>query len=152
MKKRYCFNCGKELVPPFRNPNQQYCNARECQNARRRLSQKKKMISDPDYKANQKQARTTWCERNPDYYKIYRQKNKDYTERNRILQRERNKRRRASIKPADACPVAKKDAFETINAINSGKYKLIPISDNDPMIAKMDAFIVQLVVINDNSN
>jgi hypothetical protein len=110
------------------------------------------MFSDPDYKANQNQARAAWCERNPDYYKKYRQKNIDYTERNRTLQRERNKSRRTAFKPADTCPVAKKDAFETINAINSGKYKLIPVSDNDPMIAKMDAFIVQLIVIKENPN
>ena len=55
-----------------------------------------------------------------------------------------------SCKPADTFPVAKKDAFETINAINSGKYKLISVSDNAPMIAKMDAFIVQHFEINEN--
>jgi hypothetical protein len=36
--------------------------------------------------------------------------------------------------------------------MNRGKYKLIPVSDNDPMIAKMDAFIVQLIVIKENPN
>jgi len=154
IKKRYCTNCKKQLVPPFRNPHQKYCNAHKCQNKRKRLWQKKKMDSDPDYKANQKQSGSLWNERNPGYYKKYRQKNKRYTEKNRIKQRERNKRRRAKFKDTktnpSTYPVA--NAFSAISAINSGKYKLVPVSDSDPMIAKMDAFIVQLAVITNDSN
>jgi hypothetical protein len=156
IKKRYCINCGKKLMPPFRNPHQKYCKAHKCQNKRKSLWQKKKIDSDPDYKANQKLSGSSWNENNPGYYKKYRQKNKRYTEKNRIKQRERNKRRRSKLKETNAntsiYSVAKMDALSIINAINSGKYKLVPISGSDPMIAKMDAFIVQLAVITNDSD
>jgi hypothetical protein len=154
MRKRYCINCGKELVPPFRNPLQRYCNDHSCQKKRKRLWQKKKMDSDPDYKTNQQQAQKLWHERNPDYFQKYRKKNMDYTEKNRIKQRKRNSCRRSKCKSTNNCsqyPDTKMDAFSAINAINSGKYKLVPVSDSDPMIAKMDAFFIQLAVISNDS-
>ena len=51
------------------------------------------MREDSDYRLNQKLSNKEWAEANPDYWKEYRKENPEKAERNRILQKIRNRRR-----------------------------------------------------------
>jgi len=141
MKQRRCVNCGCQLTGPFRNPNQKYCSAKACQRVRKNRWQRHKMATDADYRANQRAAQRDWRERNRQYSRHYRQNHPEYVEQNRSGQSRRNQNRglRTTVQQ-----IAKMDALELIDTVNSGTYKLVPADDQ--LIAKMDALNVQLVV------
>jgi len=145
MKKPCCINCGKIWNTPLRNPNRAYCNSSVCQKVRKRIWQQQKIASDPDYKANQRDAKKVWQNANPDYCNTYRKKNDAYTQKNRIRQAERNQKRRVHLQNQAANLIAKMDASKANNVMNTGVYQLIPVTDGK--IAKMDALIVQLTVM-----
>jgi hypothetical protein len=109
-----------------------------CQRERRRRWHQNKLRSDDDYRANQAQARQAWAGRHGDYWREYRAAHPDYTERNRLEQRRRDRRRRATR-------LAKMDASTPINAVPSGTYRLLPETGDD--LAKMDAWTVKITVI-----
>jgi len=119
--------------------DQQYCSNPQCQKARKRRWQKEKLLKDSDYQANQAEAQRQWRSRNKDYWREYRRKNPAYTEKNRLDQRERNRRRRSGS------GIAKMDEQKVKTLIPSGRYRLVPFCN--PGIAKMDELIVQLAVI-----
>ena len=137
MERKRCAHCGCPLVPNPRARNQNYCGSKECQRARKRLWQKQKRATDPDYKANQKACQKAWVEKNPGYWRNYRKEHPEYVERNRLLQKVRRSRQSAGV--------AKMDASASDSAVASGTYWLIPLIG----VAKMDAFIrkVHLVSI-----
>lgn len=141
---RTCVCCGKKFKPYPTVPRQQYCSDPLCQKARRRLWQKEKMVSDGDYRENQARAREEWIRRNPDYWRDYRQRNPAYAERNRALQRGRNRRKRKAMGDSHA-GIAKMDELSSKYPVNSGSYQLVPISNEG--VAKMDPLIVKLEVI-----
>ena len=145
MKNLCCISCGKTLIPPFRNPGIKYCNAHICQRVRKSLWQQQKLASDPDYKANQYDAQKQWREANSDYSREYRQKNTAYAENNRVRQGERNQKRRVHLQNQAADQIAKMDALSLVDALNTGNFKLVPVSEEK--IAKMDALIIKLTVI-----
>ncbi len=89
-----CEHCGKEFSPRPNVKKQHYCNETACQKARKRKWHQQKLKSDPDYRKNQAAAQEAWCKQHGDYWKKYREKHPEYTARNRLLQRERNRRRR----------------------------------------------------------
>lgn len=109
-----------------------------CQRERRRRWHQNKLRSDDDYRANQAQARQAWAGRHGDYWREYRAGHPYYTERNRLEQRRRDRRRRATR-------LAKMDASTPINAVPSGTYRLLPETGDD--LAKMDALTVKITVI-----
>jgi len=53
------------------------------------------MKNDPEYITDQKDSQQCWQEQNPDYWGKYREQHPKYVERNRILQMERDKKRRS---------------------------------------------------------
>jgi hypothetical protein len=116
-----------------RSKNQLYCGKKECQRARKRLWQKNKMATDPDYKANQRECNRAWREKNPHYWRGYRRNHPEYVQRNRLLQKARRGRRR----------VAKMDASEKISFLKTGTYWLIP----EDGVAKMDAFAGKVLLV-----
>ena len=140
---RLCNCCGKRFQA--RNASQHFCSKVICQRFRKKRWQKQKLKNDSDYRANQKQAQESWRKKHPGYWKEYRESHPSYVERNRRRQRHRNglrcadrgkpgERRRPLIAKMDATPPVK-----------SGTYRLIPIEA--PMIAKMDAVVVELAVV-----
>lgn len=141
--KRACGCCGRLFTPRPNVPDQQYCSRRECQNARRQRWRKKKLKSDPDYKANQYDAQRRWCEKNPDYWKDYRSEHPEYRWRNRQLQKHRNKRRTA-VRAGTGPLIAKRYASRDGNEIKSGIYRIVPVGG---VIAKSDAYLVELNLI-----
>ena len=148
--KRDCVCCRKKFRPDPRVKGQTYCSRPECQKARRRDWQKKKLLEDKHYRENQQDAQKRWREKNRHYWRKYREEHSDYTRRNRELQRERNRRRRELVRPRTGLgeEIAKMDAIKQENPIIPGKYQLIPL-DNQ-RIAKMDAILVNLSVISDS--
>ena len=62
-------------------------------------------------------AQQAWTQRNPNYWRGYRESHPDYVERNRVLQRDRNAR-------VQADKIAKMDASNSKLALPSGMYHL----------------------------
>jgi hypothetical protein len=73
--------------------NQRYCGSAECQRARKRTWQKEKLANDSDYRENKAAAQREWRSRNRQYWREYRKRNPAYREKNRLRQKERNRRR-----------------------------------------------------------
>ncbi len=126
-----CAHCKCLFFPNPRVKNQRYCSSRACQNVRKRLWQKEKIATDPDYKQNRHDCQRAWCGRNPDYWKEYRLNHPAYTRRNRELQNVRDKRR--SHHQMD---LAKMDALRSFSILKQGTYYLVP---DCVSLAKMDA-------------
>jgi len=136
MEYRQCKACRQPFRPRPQHPDQCFCPAAACQRERRRRWQAAKRQSDPDYRENQKHAQKAWAERNPDYWRTYREQHPEYVARNRARQRERALGRAG---------VAKMDASKAEIALPSGTYRLSPVIDAS--LAKMDAWMVEITVI-----
>lgn len=130
-----CVHCGKPIKANPRVKNQRYCRDKECQRARRRKWQREKLLSDPDYKANQRDCQRKWREHHPGYYRAYRQRHPQSRERNRLLQRYRNSRRRTRQK------IAKMDTFQPAAVLTPSLYYLLPV------IAQMDTPAQKVLII-----
>jgi hypothetical protein len=130
-----CVHCGGDFKPDPRVKNQRYCSAKECQRARKRAWQQEKLRSDPDYKANQRDCQREWHKRHPGYYRQYRERNPKSCERNRLMQRYRNSRKRSRQK------VATMDAFRPTPILDPALYYLFPV------FATMDASTQKVLII-----
>lgn len=130
-----CVHCGCDFKPDPRVKNQRYCSAEECQRARKRKWQQEKLRSDLDYQANQRDCQREWHKRHPDYYRQYRERHPKSCERNRLMQRYRNSRKRSRQK------VATMDAFRPAPILDPALYYLFPV------IAKMDASTQKVLII-----
>ena len=148
--EKHCLCCGKLFSA--RNADQQYCSEVACQQRRKKKWQDQKLATDAAYKGNKADAQQRWNTNHPNYWRDYRARHPEYVARNRELQRNRNKRRDSL--PFDSPPlqsppmIAKMDATregDIAQPIKSGTYRLIPSCV--PLIAKMDAMIVELSVI-----
>lgn len=133
VRKISCCHCGILFTPGKRNKGQRFCGAKVCQRARKAAWQRGKMRTDPAYRANQKQAYQVWAADHPGYWKDYRAGHPDKARRNRLLQCLRNRKRRS---PGSV--IAKMDAFRSRPRLTYGTFWMVP------MIAKMDAFKVNL--------
>ena len=135
MEKLPCTYCGDFFDPSPRHKNQTACKKEKCQKAKKAAWQRFKMKTDPIYRANLKSSQQTWLTTTPNYWKSYRKRNPEKTERNRILQAARNRKARAP------CPGAKMDPSNSDNFQVLGQFWLIPV------IAKMDALKVNIIKI-----
>ncbi len=140
MKCKICDHCGQRFEPSRRS--QKYCTETDCRRSRKRQWQKEKLKADLDYKAAQREAQTRWRARNPDYHRHYRKSHPDYTQRNRILQRVRNKKRTKQLHSLQK--IAKMD---TKLPVTTGLYHLFPIEKDGNLIAKMESKVVQLTLL-----
>jgi hypothetical protein len=145
MTKRWCAACGCLFAPRRNVPHQRYCSKGACQRTRRRRWQRDKLQSDADYRANQAAAQRRWREGHPDYWRDYRQRHPDSTERNREQQRARNRRRRMAPTSRSPPVIAKMDEYLVEKPVVSGTYRMIPVTA--PGFAKMDAYTVEIQVI-----
>lgn len=138
--RRRCAACGAVFKVSAQVPDQSYCSAAACQRERRKLWQRARRIEDPDYRDNQARAQEAWLARNPDYWRVYRDRHPEYTERNRARQRDRGRERRGS-------GLAKRDERAGTPPV-SGRYLMRVLSPFG--LAKMDApLVVELVRIED---
>jgi hypothetical protein len=137
-RQSQCAHCRRRYVPNPRVKTQRFCSHKPCQQARKTQWQRDKMAADPDYQANQRDARYTGQRQHPDYWRHYRRRRAEYRERNRLLQSHRDQTRRAK-------PLAKMDASGAVTFVNPGIYHLIPATGN--VLAKMDALSMKYRLI-----
>lgn len=136
--ERRCEHCGERFIPRPNVACQRYCSKDECQRARRKRWRKRKLRTDGDYRGNQHDAQKRWREHHREYWKVYRATHPGYEERNRALQRERNRRRRGGL-------IAKRYESTDGNRMRSGVYRLIPAGGEG--IAKSDVYLVKLDIL-----
>jgi len=143
-KRKRCRNkdCGVLFVPCRQVPGQEYCSRKECQQARKREWNRKKLASDPDYKEARKAAQQRWKEKNPTYWQEYRARHPEYTRKNRQQQRLRNLKRRQA---PPVSKIVKTDESSPTKHGLTGRYKIIPIHSDK--IVKTDECIVEIVAI-----
>ena len=137
-----CQHCGKDFIPS--RVTQHYCINRDCQKSRKREWQKRKLQTDPDYKANQQAAQRCWRAKNSGYWQKYRSSHPVYTSRNRQLQSKRNNRRTTVCGEDGTEAIAKMDA--KVPDL-SGNYYIFPATSCrvlPELIAKMDAKLVTI--------
>ncbi len=142
MEQVPCLSCGLFFTP--RNKKQNYCSAAKCQKTRKADWQRHKIKTDPDYKRDQRISQKKWLSSNRDYWKNYRLNNPEKAERNRALQRLRNKNRLKKVQSGNlviAKMDVRKDAVRPVDIMSSGQFWLVPV------IAKMDAAKVFLRVM-----
>lgn len=140
--RRRCAACGKLFGVRPQVPDQSYCADDACQRERKKLWQRDRRITDPDYRDNQARAQEAWLARNPDYWRRYRQRNPEYTQLNRERQRDRMRELRGS-------PLEPIEAAEIANLLTSGLYRLRVLAVD--RVAKMDAsFLVELVPVKES--
>ena len=135
--KKRCVHCHCLFIANPRVKNQKYCSRDICQRTRKSLWQRRKMATDADYRQNQKDSRQTWQTQHPGYWRQYRDSHPQYRERNRMLQKQRDAKRRAKH-------LAKMDALKRLKSIKPGTYYLIFCMAN---LAKMDASTQKINVI-----
>lgn len=82
MTIKHCACCSRPFEPCPHVPNQAFCRLRACQRARKRQWQRDKLKSDADYSVNQRAAQRAWTERNPDYWRNYRDISKSREQQN----------------------------------------------------------------------
>lgn len=137
-RKKRCRNCRRFLDLNSHVRNHEYCKRTACQRARKRCWQRQKKSSDPDYRENQKNSQIKWQENNPDYWSTYRQEHEQYRERNRVLQKKRDAKRRVRH-------LAKMDASsEKIQIKQGGYYYIMPASSD---LAKKDSSAQKVLLI-----
>jgi hypothetical protein len=78
-----------------------------------------------------------------EYWREYRASHPDYTDRNRLEQRRRDRGRRAA-------GLAKMDASTPISVVPSGTYRLLAATAGD--LAKKDAWTVKITVISKDTS
>ena len=134
-----CVHCGKFFIP--RNRKQNYGTEPDCQRARKAAWQRYKMKTDVDYRTQQQLSNEKWVNNTPGYWTRYRQRNPDKAERNRTLQRVRNRRNRQLEQHPSEPLIAKMDARKSYDFDLVGQFYLVPV------IAKMDVSKVNIYTI-----
>jgi hypothetical protein len=133
-----CAACGRAFRPRSQVQEQRYCELPACQRERRRRWKWSKRHSDEDYRQNQALAQRAWAESHADYWCNYRLAHADYVERNRLLQRERDRRRRVA-------DLAKRNASESVPPVPSGIYRMALVTATD--LAKRNVWTVKITVL-----
>jgi len=142
--RRRCVACGKLFGVQPQVPDQSYCAEAACQRERKRLWQKARRAADPDYKDNQSRAQAAWLQRNPDYWREYREAHPAYANQNRERARVRAREDRGG-QPASH------DARALAALLTSGLYHLKVLAVE--RFAKMDvSFIVELVPLPESTD
>lgn len=137
MENKQCVACSQPFQPRPQVPRQSCCSAPDCQRERRRQWQRLKLQMDPDYQNEQSRAQQPWCQRNPNYWREYREAAPQYVERNRALQQGRNAK-------ASVPSIAKMNLSIPQIPLPSGIYRLNLV--NGSGIAKMDSWTVEITV------
>ncbi len=138
MTKLRCIHCGIRFTPAPQVPKQTYCSKPDCQKERRRKWQKSKLKSDPDYRDNPSLAQKAWTDRNPDYWRQYRQNSAVY---GNPLPGDQDL---STLEPVN--PSVKMDSlnpYRTLRkAFQDGVFRLTVLAEPDGV--KIDSWIVEL--------
>lgn len=140
-KRKRCKHCQHLFIPCPQVPHQAYCSQKKCQRARKQDWNRKKLSMDSDYRSARQEAQKRWSEKNPEYWKAYRDRKKDYVARNREGQIARNQKRKLAL----TSQIVKTDESTRKTPIISGRYLLIPVLAKT--IVKTDESIVEIRVL-----
>lgn len=148
-----CVNCRQVKPANIRlKGKQDYCNASECQRARKATWQKEKMAHDPDYHSQQFEYVCRWRKKRPShqYQKQYRQDHPEYVKKNRELQIGRNRKRSVLI---SLQRIVKMDTlnFQQIEKSNTCVMKPFRV-DEAGKIVKMDTLLAQIIYLHSVSS
>jgi len=145
-----CYHCKLCCRRNLRCKSQLYCGKKECQSARKKAWEYKKLSRDPSYRLRKKASQAKWRKKYPlhEYQKEYRLSHAEYAEHNREKQIVRNKRSELSQKTIFFSKIVKMDTLKTQHAVNSKfdshLYMLVDIHNIDVSnIVKMDALILE---------
>lgn len=144
MEEIQCWHCGDFFLKSPRHKQQCYCMKAACRRARKAAWKRKKMREDPEYRLNQKTSNKQWAKAKPGYWKMYRKRNPEKAERNRILQvlRNRSRSRRGGRDPrGDRSLIAKVDTSIPKRIKVFGEFYMVPV------IAKVDSLKVYMYEI-----
>jgi len=138
-QKIRCANgsCRRLFLPNPRVKNHRYCDKEDCQRVKRNRWQRQKMKDDPQYQKDQRESQQCWMEQNRDYWGRYRDQHPEYAERNRLLQKDRDQKRRSQN-------LAKMDSLNQESFVKAGSYYLIPGTAD---LAKMDSLSHKYLLI-----
>ena len=128
-----------------RNPrvkNQRYCGDKRCQQARKSKWQREKQQTDPDYRTNKNESQRVWIQKNPGYWKQYRRRHPEYCERNRKMQRIRERNRPKNAACDDH--LAKMDVSDLFLNDTTESYFICPAESG---LVKSDALVVKIIPI-----
>lgn len=147
MGKTIRCKCCRRVVPanPRLKDNEQgYCGQTRCQSERKAMWHKAKMARDPGYKNQRAQDKSEYEKRNPGRSSRYRASHSKSCERNRLLQSERDrKRRERRAREADQNREASTaDASKEKNIINTDNYER-RTTDLDTTDALCKEFIIK---------
>ncbi len=73
MLERMCAHCAKPFLVRPQVPHQIFCSEKACQRFRRTQWLMQRLRDDPDYRDNRARSQRAWLDRNPDYWKKYRE-------------------------------------------------------------------------------
>jgi hypothetical protein len=142
-----CHHCGK-LVP--RNPRikkQKFCSSRACQNTRRYTTNKARANKSSECRSLRQARNKRWRDNYPahEYQKEYRKKHPEYVNRNRELQKERNKKR----KPEPSSMIVKTYALSP-QLLQDGLYRGFEVKNGK--IVKTYALMAQMHALTENGS
>lgn len=144
MEPVLCLNCYEFFPPSPKHKGQWYCMKPECRKAKKAAWRRAKMRTDPQFRKDQQLSNKKWVQNNPDYWTRYRKRKPEKAQRNRILQRIRNRRR---AKRQNKAQVVSPPMIAKIDASNSNRFGIVGQFWLVPMIAKIDALKVNIVEI-----
>jgi hypothetical protein len=115
-----------------------------CRRAKKAAWKRTKMKTDSKFRQDQRLSNQKWAQNVPGYWTRYRERNPEKAERNRILQRIRNQRRKLKKEKCaghEPALIAKVDASKSKKISMVGQFWIVPV------IAKVDALKVNIVEI-----
>ncbi len=133
-----CRHCGKIAPLNPRIKRQKYCSLLACQNARKRLFDRRTTPSSK-FKLLQRKRNKRWRDAYPahEYQKEYREAHPEYVKRNRELQSERNKK----CQKEQESIIVKTDAL-LLQPIRNGAYMGFKVKNGK--IVKTDTLLLQM--------
>jgi len=159
MSQDNCEHCQQPFKRYKNRKVQYFCGHPECQKARKAKWKQGKIEKDTEYRTYHNQANKDWRKKSPGYWREYRNKNPQKTERNRILQRVRNQNRRLKIRQRKTITqmqksIAKVDASKLIakvDVLKSNNHQAFNEFWLVPVIAKVDVLKAHILLISDGS-
>ncbi len=150
MKQDICAHCRQPFSRYRNRKNQDYCSKKECQRVRKAKWKREKIEKDAVFKTYNQQTNEDWHAKTPGYWKDYRKRNPEKTERNRILQRVRNQKRKKKAekkiaKMGTPKVIAKVDVLKSNTHQAFNEFWLVPV------IAKVDVLKAHILLIPDKS-
>ena len=137
-----CLHCGGTFPCNPRVKNQRYCKNAECRRASRRAWKHKNYATNKLYREKCLHHQKIWRRRRSayEYQRKYRESHPEYVERNRLLQRERNRK----LGKESGSKIVNRNML-SLQPGNGGTYALMKVKDGK--IVNRNTLMVNLQVL-----